>query len=44
LKKLYELSRRSLGEIPRLQEPNKEEKEWLKGRMSGPMGSWEIWD
>jgi hypothetical protein len=29
LKKLYELSLKSLGEIPQLSEPNQEQKEWV---------------
>ena len=33
LKRLYELSLKSLGEIPQLDEPNKEQTEWTKNRM-----------
>jgi hypothetical protein len=29
-KKLYELSIKSLGEIPQLEEPNYEQQEWIK--------------
>lgn len=29
LKKLYELSLKSLGEIPQLQDPTREQKEWV---------------
>ena len=30
LKRLHELSLKSIGEIPRLEKPNEEQKEWIK--------------
>ena len=34
LKKLYELSLKSIGEIPQLEEPTYEQKEWVLFRLS----------
>jgi len=35
LKKLYELSIKSLGEIPQLGNPIKEQKQWIKRKLKG---------
>lgn len=35
LKRLYELSIKSIGKIPQLEEPNQEQKDWIKRRMRG---------
>jgi hypothetical protein len=40
LKKLYELSLKSLGEIPQLDEPTDEQKEWVIREMKAPSSSW----
>jgi len=32
-RKLYELSLKSLGEIPQLKEPNQEQKQWIKRKL-----------
>lgn len=42
-KKLYELSIKSLGEIPQLEEPDYFQKPWVVRRMRGPAKSWEVW-
>lgn len=39
-KKLYELSLKSLGEIPQLDEPTDEQKEWVIRKMEAPSSSW----
>jgi hypothetical protein len=44
LKKLSELSLKSLGEIPRLEELTEEQRQWIEGRMRGSAKSWEVWD
>ena len=44
LKKLYQLSQKSLGEIPQLEEPNGEQQEWLKGGISRASGFREVYD
>lgn len=44
LKKLEKLSVKSLGEIPQVQEPNEEKKQWVIRRMKGSSKSWETWD
>ena len=43
LKKLYELSLKSLGRIPQLDKPSYEQKQWIKRRMSGPSWTWKRW-
>jgi hypothetical protein len=52
LKNLYELSLKSLGEIPQLEQPNEEEEQWIKRRMSrsswpkvreNKIGDWKHW-
>jgi hypothetical protein len=35
LKKLFELSKKSLGKLPHLGEPNQEQKEWIKRKLKG---------
>lgn len=42
-KKLYELSLKSLGKIPQLDEPTDEQKRWVKHRMNGPAWTWKRW-
>jgi hypothetical protein len=39
-KKLYELSTKSIGEIPQLEEPNDEQKEWVIHKMKAPAWTW----
>jgi hypothetical protein len=41
LKKLYELSLKSLGEIPQLNEPTEEQTEWAKRKLRGSVRNWE---
>jgi hypothetical protein len=43
-KKLYELSIKSLGEIPQLEEPSYDQKAWVVRRMRDSKKSWEVWD
>ena len=40
-KRLLELSLKSLGEIPQLEDPNQEQTEWLERRMRGSARNWE---
>jgi hypothetical protein len=42
-KKLYELSLNSLGEIPQLEEPNYEQKQWALRRLKQPAKYWQRW-
>jgi hypothetical protein len=42
-KKRFELSLKSIGEIPQLQEPNEEQKQWGIHRMKAPDRSWKRW-
>jgi hypothetical protein len=35
LKRLYELSKKSIEQIPLLEEPNQEQKQWIKRKMKG---------
>jgi len=42
LKKLYELSLKSLGEIPQLEEPTDEQKEWVLGKLKAPRYTGEV--
>jgi len=44
LMKLYELSLKSIGEIPQLDDPTEEQKEWIDRRMKGAVRSCETWD
>ena len=44
LKRLLELSSKSQGKIPQLEEPNEEQREWLERRMKAPAWTCEIWD
>ena len=43
-KRLYELSLKSIGEIPQLEDPNEEQNERIERRMHGSAKSWEVWD
>jgi len=43
LKKLYELSLKSLGEIPQLEEPTDDQKEWVLGKLKAPGNTWETY-
>ena len=53
LKKLFDLSKKSLGELPQLQEPTEDQEQWFKRRMSRPntwpkvrenkIGDWKHW-
>ncbi len=41
LKKFFELSQKSLGEIPQLEDPTEEQSEWINRRMQ-ELHSWEV--
>jgi hypothetical protein len=41
LKRLKELSEKSLGEIPQLDEPTEQQNRWIKRRMRQPARSWD---
>jgi hypothetical protein len=41
LKRLQELSEKSLGEIPQLDDPTEEQKRWVLRRLKGSANSWE---
>jgi hypothetical protein len=43
-KRLLELSLKSLGQIPWLEEPPDEQKEWFIHRMRGSKRTWEVWN
>lgn len=43
LKKLYQLSLKSIGEIPQLDQPNDEQKEWVIDKMKSPSQAWHRW-
>jgi hypothetical protein len=43
LKRLLELSLKSLGQIPWLDKPTDEQKEWFIYRMRGSRRTWEVW-
>lgn len=43
LKRLFELSKKSLGEIPHLEEPSEEQLHWVKRRMRDSARSW-VWE
>jgi hypothetical protein len=40
LKKPLELSLKSLGEIPQLEDPNDEQLQWVERKMKAPASSW----
>ena len=40
-KRLLELSLKTIGEIPQLEDPNQEQTEWLERRMRGSARNWE---
>jgi hypothetical protein len=40
LKRLYELSLKTAGQKPQLEEPTDEQKEWMIRRMKDPESSW----
>ena len=42
-KKLFDLSTKSAGEIPQLDEPSDEQKEGVERRMRAPSQSWQRW-
>ena len=44
LKRLYDLSLKTLGDIPQLEELTEEQEEWFERRMKGTKRSWETWD
>jgi len=44
LKNLYQLSIKSLGEIPQLDEPTDEQKEWINRRIHDSARSWEAYN
>jgi hypothetical protein len=44
LKRLEELSLKSLGEIPELEEPNQEQKDLINRKMRASEGSWEAYN
>jgi hypothetical protein len=39
-KKLYELSLKSIGEIPRLEKPNEEQRKWVNRKIKHSESSW----
>ena len=41
-KKLYEISLKTIGTVPWLDEPTDDQKQWFIHRMKGPI-SWERW-
>jgi len=41
IKRLFELSDKSLGEIPQLEEPTEEQKRWVLGKLKRPAKYWE---
>ena len=43
LKRLKKLSEDSLGAIPNLNKPTREQKEWVLGRLKQPTQYWERW-
>ena len=43
-KKLYELSLKSIGEIPQLDEPTDEQKEWVLIKLKASAKSWEAFN
>jgi hypothetical protein len=44
LKKLEKLSEESLAEVPQIDEPNEEQKQWINRKMKASSRSWEVWD
>ena len=44
LKRLQKLSEQSLGQIPQLEEPTDEEKEWVLRKLKTSAKSWEAFD
>lgn len=44
LRRLYDLSLKSIGEIPQLDEPTDEQKEWVIRKMKARQRAWEVWD
>jgi hypothetical protein len=43
-KRLYEISLKTIGAVPWLDEPSEEQKAWIKRRMHGSARSWEVWN
>jgi len=43
LKRLYELSIKSIGKIPLLEESSNEQKEWILHRLHAPDWTWQRW-
>jgi hypothetical protein len=41
LKNLLELSLKSLGEIPHLEEPSEEQLQWVENKMKAPAWTWQ---
>jgi hypothetical protein len=41
--KLLELSEKSLGEIPQLDEPNGEQRRWIGRKMKASAAAWKRW-
>jgi hypothetical protein len=44
LKRLLELSLKTVGAVPWLDEPSYEQKAWLIHRMRGSRRTWEVWN
>jgi len=40
LKKLHDLSVKSLGELPQLHEPTYDQKQWVLHKLNGPVNIW----
>jgi hypothetical protein len=43
-KRIFELSLKTVGAVPWLDEPSYEQKAWLIHRMRGSRRSWEVWN
>ena len=44
LKRLEELSLKTAGQTPQLEEPNEEQLQWVKNKMKGSARSWQTWN
>jgi hypothetical protein len=44
LKRLEELSLKSAGQTPQLEEPNEEQLQWVERKMKGSARTWQTWN
>lgn len=44
LKRLFELSKKNIGAIPQLEDPNGEQLDWIKRKMRASGKSWEAYN